>query len=53
MIGQDYHLLGGKPCRIKSSDEQVGAKTSVRGCAAWPGAVKLAISSFDDEELND
>jgi hypothetical protein len=34
MIGQDYHLLGSKPRRIKSSDEHVGARTTPLGYAA-------------------
>jgi len=34
MIGQDYHLLGSKPWRIKSSDEHVGARTTPLGYAA-------------------
>jgi len=34
MIGQDYHLLGSKPWRIRSSDERVGARTTPLGYAA-------------------
>src|SRR5689334_8812669 len=34
MIGQDYHLLGSKPWRIKSSDEHVGARTTPLGYTA-------------------
>jgi len=33
MIEQDYHLLGSKPWRIKSSDEHVGARTTSLGYA--------------------
>jgi len=29
MIRQDYHLLGSKPWRIKSSNEHVGAENKV------------------------